>query len=103
MSVAQKLVSTLRKPVRVDEFKLREAARRGSAADELARNEAFSEAFDTVRGFYMDAWRNSDALDVEVRERCHVAVCLLDDLKTQIISTVRDGAAARETLEKLQR
>lgn len=103
MSVAQKLIATLRKPVHVDEFKLHEASRRGASADELMRNEAFHEAFEQIRDVYMDAWRNSDALDVDRRERCHVAVCLLDDIKNQLISTVRNGAVARETLDKIQR
>lgn len=102
-TLPQKLVATLRRPMRVDEFKVREAAARGARAEELMRNEAFTEAFEQVRDVYMDAWRNSDSLDVERRERCHVAVCLLDDIKNQILSTVRNGAAARETLDTLQR
>lgn len=101
-SVAQKLIATLRKPARVDPVRLQMESERGARADALLRDEAFNEALDEIRAVYMSAWRNSDALDVEARERCHVAVCLLDDIKAQLVSTVRNGTAAREKISQIQ-
>jgi hypothetical protein len=42
-------------------------------------------------------------LDIEKRERCWQAVQLLNDIKNQIISAVRDGEAAARKLEQSSR
>lgn len=98
--VPEKLRSYLRKPVEIDEGTLRARSARSNAADELQRNEAFNESLAEIESFYLNAWRSSTLEQVELRERAHIAVSLLDDLRNSIIARVRDGELARATLKK---
>jgi hypothetical protein len=96
-------LSLLRKPVEIDEVAQREAAARGAAAERLARDEAFSLALEQVEAVYMNAWKNADPFDIDVRERAWISVKLLGDLKGQILATVHNGVAARKLIEKALR
>lgn len=91
----------LRSPAREpDEAKCREAMRRSQRAKALREDPDLSLAFQTIEDVYLDAWRSSDALDVERRERCYGFVCLLRDLRKYLDVCVENGDAARATLEK---
>ena len=90
----------LRKPKEIDESKLRLALDRGDRAERLARDEAFTEALKQIEQVYMEAWRNADPFDVETRERAWIATKLLDDLRGQILATVREGVAARKQIDR---
>lgn len=98
--VVQRLMRTLRKPTTVDETGLSAQMERGARAEALLGDEMLQQAFRDIETIYLRAWRQSDAHDVEGRERAHVAVCVLDDLRNQLLAFVRDGAVARERLEK---
>lgn len=91
----------LRKPVEVDEFALARAAERAARAEALLRDEELQDAFFAVESVYVNAWRTSDALDVDLRERSWVAVQLLSDLKHALIQHVREGSVANDRLAKL--
>lgn len=90
----------MRKPVTVDEGSLRVRIARGNAAAELKANEVFDSLMEETEDFYMNTWRSSKCDDFEVREKCHVAITICRDLRNLLISRVRDGEVARETLEK---
>lgn len=92
--------NVLRKPRHLDPEAEAEKRRRGDEAEQLLRNDAFRDALRAIEEVYMGAWRNSDVYDVERRERAHVAVCLLDDLKNLLVDYVRQGVVARDRLEK---
>lgn len=94
-----RLRSTLRMPVRVDEAAEMLARQRGSDAEALLNNTAFTEALADVERVYMEAWRNSLGTDIELRERAHVAISLLADLKNLLIARV---SAGKVSLEKLR-
>ena len=91
--------SKMRKPKEVNELVLAKQRERGDRARALINDELLSEAFVRVERVYMDAWRGSGCLDVELRERAHVAVNLLSDLKRQIVAFVAEGDAAVKKLE----
>lgn len=90
----------LRPPVEVDEFKAREAMRRADKAKKLLEDEDLTKAFEMVEGVYLGAWRMSDQTEVDKRERCHIAVNLLSDLRNYLMACVANGEAARAALEK---
>lgn len=94
------MMGLLRKPKEIDEGKLRLAAERGDRAERLAKDEAFTAALREVESVYMEAWRTAGALDTEVRERAWIAVKLLDDIRGQILATVREGVAARKQIDR---
>lgn len=79
------------------------ARERGEHAQSLLRDETLMEAFAAVERVYMEAWRSSSLDQVELRERAHIAVGLLNDLKGQIISYVREGASAADRVEQERR
>jgi len=89
----------LRKPKTLDESAMGAARERGEHAQALLRDEALMGAFAAVERVYMEAWRGSSLDQVELRERAHIAVSLLNDLKGQIISYVREGASASDRIE----
>lgn len=84
----------------VDEFAMRDRMQRAAEAENLQKNESFTGALAEIEAFYLDAWRRSALDSVELRERAHVAVTLLDDIRNAILSRVRDGEVARESLKK---
>ena len=90
----------LRPAVEIDEFKAREALRRADKAKKLLEDEDLGKAFEVVEGVYLSAWRMSDQTEVEKRERCHIAVNLLADLRNYLMACVANGEAAKTLLEK---
>lgn len=91
----------LRKPAEPDEHALAVARHRGEQAEQLLKHELLAEAFTKVEAVYMDAWRNSDSLDIDRRERAWVAVGLLADLKNALVAVVREGEAATKKVAAL--
>ena len=96
----RRILEPFRAPVEVDEGKLREAQRRGKRAKELLDDPDLKTAFEMVEGIYLGAWRLSDANDVARRERCHIAVSLLSDLKGYLKACVENGDAARAEIAR---
>jgi hypothetical protein len=97
------LLSLLRKPKEIDEQKLHEAVDRARRAEALARDEAFSDAVAKVEAAYMQAWETSEPFDTEKRERAWIAKQLLNDIRGQILATVREGVAAQKQIERALR
>jgi hypothetical protein len=95
-----KLPRLLRNPVVRDERAMRDRVERGRKADELMNDETFCDAFQAIERVYIDAWRASDMYQVDLRERAHVAVKLLEDIRTQLRSYMVDGKVALEQIEK---
>lgn len=93
---------TLRKPVEHDELKLAAQSERGSRAKMLLEDELLQEAFEKVDAFYMDAFRNSGAEEIETRERAWTALSLLKDVRSAIEGVARDGRVAQRELAKLR-
>lgn len=85
-------------PVAINEGAERESMERGNLADELLKNEAFIEALSDVEKVYVGAWRNSRMDDIDLRERAHMCVCLLADLKGVLVGRVRAGKHSQEKL-----
>jgi predicted Zn-dependent protease len=94
------MLNLLRKPKEIDEVAIARAIERAERAEALARDDAFTDAVQKVEGFYIEAWRKSDPLDVEARERAWIATKLLEDIRASIIATVREGVVAQKQLEK---
>lgn len=95
------MLNFLRRPVEVDELELARAAERGARAEALLRDEELTDAFQHVESVYLNAWRTSGALDVDLRERSWTAVQLLSDLRNVLIQRVREGSVANGKLAKL--
>ena len=89
----------LRKPREIDIEAEQARAARGEKADVLLRDETFAAALAGVEEHYLGAWRNSDFMDVERRERAWIAVQLLADVKNSLITWVREGRLARDAIE----
>jgi hypothetical protein len=101
--IMDKLITPLRKPVTVNEGSLRVRIARGDAAKDLQVNDTFKSLVSEVEDFYLNAWRASTVEETALREKCHVAVKILDDMRGALISRARDGETARETLTKHQK
>lgn len=96
----RRILEPFRAPVEVDAAKLHEAQRRGRRAQELLNDSDLKQAFEVVEGIYLSAWRLSAVEDVAKRERCHIAVSLLTDIKGFLKACVENGDAARSEIEK---
>lgn len=90
----------LRKIKHIDPAEESKKLERASRAEALLRDDTFREALENIESAYMHSWRQSALPDYELRERCHIALCLLDDIKSQLLNFVRDGVVAQERLEK---
>ncbi len=104
MSFAANLMHrmTLRKPVEHDELKLAAQAERGARAKALLEDELLVEAFEKVDAFYMAAFRNSGAEEIDTRERAWTALSLLKDVRSALEGVARDGRVAQQTIAKLR-
>lgn len=91
----------LRRPSQPDEQKLHEALRRGQRCKELFEDPDLKQAFAMVEDIYLSAWRLSDITDIDKRERCHIAVNLLTDLRSYLKMCVENGDAARREIAKI--
>lgn len=91
--------ASLRKPKPVDEGKLALLRERGARAKRLLNDETLVEALARMEAVYMAGWLGSAALDVELRERAHISVNLIHDLKKQLLSFATDGEMAAKKLE----
>lgn len=98
--ILSKMMYPMRKPVTVDEGALRVRIARGQSAADLKDNENFTSLITEVEDFYLLAWRQSKADDLDVREKCHVAIKIVDDMRNLLLTRVRDGELARESLQK---
>lgn len=92
------LRSSLRMAPKLDEAAAFAAQKRGNQAAELLRNEAFTDALKDVEEVYMRAWRNSLGTDIDLRERAHIAISLLADIKNLLVDRVRSGQVSTEKL-----
>lgn len=99
----EKVLTRFRKPVEVDEFAMREAMRRGTASKHLQENKDLVQMLEAVEGVYMNAWRGSEAHDTQIRERCHIAVSVINDFRNYLRAAVENGEAAARELEKARR
>jgi hypothetical protein len=97
----RKFMRRYRKPVEVDEFKLRKAMERAARAKQLLENEELKAAFEVVESVYMGVWRNTDAMDQERRERCYNIVTALNDVRKYLIAAVENGDAAAREMKKI--
>jgi hypothetical protein len=104
-SLADKVADmmSLRKARTIDQTKLSEQRERGAKAEALLRDEALQLAFRQLDEGYQLIWRNTSPDDVETRERAWTSLKVLDDVRNLLISTVQNGAAAQQELEKALR
>jgi hypothetical protein len=105
VSLADKVADmmALRKPRALDETKNAEARERGAKAEALLRDEALQLAFRQLDEAYTTFWRNTSPEDVDTRERAWASLKVLDDVRNLLISTVQNGAAAQQELERALR
>ncbi len=105
MSLTAKVAEmmSLRTPRRVDGEKLQAARERGSKAEALLRDESLQGAFKALDEAYQAIWRNTAPDEHEVRERAWASLKVLDDVRNQLLSVVRNGAVAHAELEKTLR
>lgn len=90
----------LRKAKEIDPAEESKKLERAARAEALLRDDAFREGLENIEAAYMHSWRQSALTEYELRERCHIALCILDDIKAQLINFVRDGVVAQERIQK---
>ena len=71
---------------------------RGDKAAEVLRNDVFRDSFETLEGYYIEQWKQSDVSDVEGRERLYIAIGVLRHIFTQLESLMMSGKMATEQL-----
>ncbi len=85
----------------MDEIKLGIAQHKGVRAAELLENTLLQEAFQYLETEYLQAWRNTRALDTTSRERLWQAVQILGIIHEHLKGHVTNGRIAAEDLRRL--
>lgn len=80
--------------------KLREQKQRGDRAKSILESDLFVEAFEEIKKEIFDAWCNSQPSETDKRERAHVAVCMLDRIKSRFEQWIANGKVADNELLK---
>ncbi len=93
----------LRKPREIDEGALRDILARADRAERLMEDPDLRAAFDAVEAVFMHVWKTSGFEEVQKRERAHISINLLKDIKTYLRTAVEQGDAAARELQKVVR
>lgn len=75
----------------------------GEKARSVVENETFKDAFVAVRNRYIESLINTAEDDTAVREKAYMAVRMLDEVESHIISVMDKGKLAKQHLDKLNR
>lgn len=97
----KKLLPKMREQTVPDRGKLADAERRGAAAERLLEDSDLKRVLEAVESFYLNAWRQSAVGEVELREKAHVAVNVIDGIRNQLRSELAAGEAAAKELDRL--
>ncbi len=85
----------------MSEDKLRDAVNKGYQAQRLMEDEAFSEAFDTLKNAMIAKWHDDTTLLPEDRERLWVGIRNLERLRSTLMTTVTNGRVAQKDIDLL--
>jgi hypothetical protein len=85
----------------MDEIKLTRDQERGFQAQTLIDNPLLNEIFETLETSYIEAWKNTDATQVDVRENFWRARLILADVKLHLQRAAAHGRLAQKELEAL--
>ncbi len=75
----------------------------GEKARSVVENETYKDAFVTVRNRYIESLINTAEGDTNVREKAYIAVRMLDEVESHLISVMDKGKLAKQHLDKLNR
>jgi hypothetical protein len=84
-----------------DEAELDRAAARAVRAEALLDDELLSEAFDTLEGNYIAAWRATTVEDAAGREKLFLAINIVGKVRDHLAGVVANGKLARAELKEL--
>jgi hypothetical protein len=82
-----------------EEAKTRDEMRRGGQAQALLDHPLLKEAFASVDAKFVSLWRTG-RLTPQERERCHIALELLDTIKAVIQKHVTTGELAMKQIDR---
>ena len=85
----------------MDEIKLGIAQHKGIRAQELLENTLLQETFQYLEQTYLEAWKNTKALDTVSREKLWQAIQILGIVQEQLKRYVADGKIAAADLRRL--
>jgi hypothetical protein len=75
----------------------------GEKARSVVENETYKDAFVTVRNRYIESLINTAEDDTARREKAYMAVRMLDEVESHLISMMDKGKLAKQHLDKLNR
>jgi hypothetical protein len=85
----------------MNEGKLREEVERGNKAEQLLKNEIFTETFDVLHQRYIDELVSTKSDESEKRERLYNAVTSLQHVKAHIESVATTGTMAAQQINEM--
>ena len=85
----------------MDEIKLARERERGFQAQTLIDSPLLNEIFETLETKYIEAWKNTDASQVDVRENFWRARLILADVQQHLKIAAAIGRLADKELEAL--
>ena len=80
-----------------------QAAIRAEQARVLINDPLLTEAFETLERQYVEAWKQTDALNVAGKEKLHLAVNIIGKVRQHLTRVINDGALARKQIEEIER
>ncbi|NDH54060.1 MAG: hypothetical protein EBY24_19235 [Betaproteobacteria bacterium] len=81
---------------------LEERLHHGSRAKEVLENEAYIDAFESIKTDILEQWTNSPARDADGREKLWTCLKLLQKVQTQLQTTLETGKLAQLELQHKQ-
>lgn len=84
-----------------DEFKLNNITNRAAKAKALIEDELLSESFRVLRESYMGQLMATNVMQSDVRDKCYMAVRVLDVVQSHLKKTIDEGKVAQSDLKEL--
>jgi len=75
----------------------------GDRARSVVENETYKDAFVTVRNRYIESLINTAEDDTATREKAYMAVRMLEEVESHLVSVMDKGKLAKQHLDKLNR
>ena len=75
----------------------------GEKARSVVQNEAYTQAFTTVRDLYTQSFINTAEDESAKRERAYMAIRMLEEVQAHLESMMDKGKLAKQHLDKINR
>ena len=82
---------------------LEESKARADRFERWYEDDGLKDGVESIRQAYINAWLNTNYKDVDAREKCYLAVAIVDRVESHIRNVIGGGKVAEKTLADIEK